>query len=276
MTSTTDPQPPFDLDRIGGVRALRALVDAVLDAGDRAAAMAGDLGPIERKDDESPVTIADRETEARLRDHVDRHFPEIAFLGEETHGDAPLTAPGPGAGLRFVVDPIDGTRAFVRGLPSWSVLVGLEEGGRPVLGIAYLPAAEELYVAVAGDGATGNGRPLRVSDRTDLSRAAVGHGGLGQFFDTDRGALLGRLARGTDTQRGFADFANYAQLLAGRLDLVVDPGVAPWDVCAATVIVREAGGQATDLSGGDPVYGAGFLATNGHLHQAALDLLAGG
>jgi len=270
----SSPPAAFDLDRIGGARALDDLVDAVVDAGDRAAAIGRDLRGVERKSDQSPVTVADRQTEERLQAFVSRRFPGVPFLGEET-SSAQGTAPASGDGLRFVVDPIDGTRAFIRGLPTWSVLVGLEDGATPVAGVAYLPAMGRLFVGARGHGAKADGRPLRVSDVDVLAEAALGHGALGQFLDAGREAVLPRLARATDTQRGFADFASYAFLLDGRLDAVVEPGIAPWDVCAAAVLVTEAGGRWSDLRGAPTLYGDGFLATNGPLHGPLLDLLAG-
>ncbi|HJK95448.1 MAG TPA: inositol monophosphatase family protein [Polyangiaceae bacterium LLY-WYZ-15_(1-7)] len=260
----------FDLDRIGGAHALDHLVDAVLEAGEIALRLyrGGAAARTERKPDRSPVTEADREVERHLRAYLDEAHPAAAFLGEES---------GEGAGtsdLRFVVDPIDGTRAFVRGIPTWSILLGLEAEGEPVLGVAYMPAAGDLFVGVQGHGATANGRPCRVSQVADAADAAIGHGALAQFTDEGMGPALERLAVGTDTQRGFADFANYRELLLGRLDAVVDPGVQPYDVCPAAVLVREAGGRFSDFGGAPTIHGRGFVASNGPVHDAILALLA--
>lgn len=260
---------PFDLDRIGGARALRALVSEVLAAGEDALRhyRQGAADRAERKADASPVTEADRAVEARLRKHFDERFPTIAFVGEES-GSRAGTEP-----LRWLVDPIDGTRAFLRGMPTWSVLVGLEDAHGPALGIAFMPAAGDLFVAVRGDGALGNGRPLRVSDVRHLRDAAVSHGGLNQFTAGGELDLLERLGEGTYTQRGFADFDGYRQLLLGRVDAMIDPGVKPWDVCAAAVLVAEAGGRLTAIDGEPTIHTGSALATNGHLHDALVDLL---
>lgn len=261
----------FDLDRIGGPRGLATLVDAVLEAGDLARHMARSLeGRFVRKGDASPVTEADRAVEARLRDALRRAFPAVGFLGEED-GE---TSPDEGARLRFVVDPIDGTRAFIRGIPTWSVLVGLEDADEPVAGVAYLPAQDRIYVGVRGHGATGNGRPLHVATGRPLAEAAVSHGALAQFTDLGRGDALLRLAEATDTQRGFADFESYRHLLEGRVDAVVDPGVMPWDVCAAAVLVTEAGGRWSDLRGAPTIRGEGFVASNGEVHDDLVAALA--
>lgn len=262
--------PPFDLDRIGGTRALRALVSEVLAAGEDALRRYRDgaAARAERKADRSPVTEADRAVEARLRKHFDEHFPEVAFMGEES-GTREGTEP-----LRWLVDPIDGTRAFLRGMPTWSVLVGLEDEHGPAVGIAFMPAAGDLFVGVRGDGALGNGRPLRVSDVRALGDAVVSHGGLNQFTSGGEADLLRRLGESTYTQRGFADFDGYRQLLLGRVDAMVDPGVEPWDVCAAAVLVAEAGGRLTAIDGQPTIHAGSALASNGHLHHALVELLA--
>jgi histidinol-phosphatase len=261
---------PFDLDRVGGRAALRELVSEVLAAGEEAVRLqrAGAGARYQTKPDLSPVTEADAAVEARLRRFVGARFPNAAFVGEE-EGES-----GDGAAsLRFVVDPIDGTRAFIRGLPTWSVLVGLEDEAGPAVGVAFMPASGDLFVAVRGDGALGNGRPLQVSDVRDLAGALVGHGGLAQFTEEGMEGALVRLATATYTQRGFADFESYKQLLLGRADAVVDPGVKPWDICAAHVLVSEAGGRLTSISGEDTIRGGSALATNGHLHDAMVELL---
>lgn len=261
----------FDMDRIGGRAALVELVDEVLAAGEEALRLyrAGAANRSKRKPDRSPVTEADETVEKRLSMYLRKRYPEAGFLGEETGAAGPSEA-----GLRWVVDPIDGTRAFIRGIPTWSILVGLEADGRPVLGVAYMPGDDDLFIAIDGEGAWGNGRPLHVSRVDSLDDAVVSHGALSQFTDLQLGHLLPRLGQRTYTQRGFADFDGYRQLLLGRLDAMVDPGVAPWDICAAAVLVREAGGRLTDLEGDETIHGGGALASNGAVHDALLALLA--
>jgi histidinol-phosphatase len=263
---------PFDLDRIGGVRALHALVDEVLAAGEDALALyrGGVAARVQTKPDRSPVTEADHAVEARLRRYFATHHPDVGFLGEETGSAEGRTADGT---LRFVVDPIDGTRAFMRGLPTWSILVGLEADGVPSVGVALFPVTGDLYVGVRGGGATGNGRPLRVSRVDSLGAALVCHGSLQQFTAHGVGHLLARLGERTFTQRGFADFDGFRRVIEGQADAMVDPGVMPWDLCAAAVLVREAGGRFTSMAGDETIYGQSGLATNGALHQPLLDLL---
>jgi histidinol-phosphatase len=258
----------FDLDRVGGRKALDALVDVVLAAGEEALRIQREGLRIEIKGDRSPVTQADEAVELRLRAHVTKTWPEAAFLGEETGTTE-------GGALRVIVDPVDGTRAFMRGLDTWSVLVGLEWEKEPVVGLAFLPAAGDLFIGVRGGGAYVNGRPCRLSRVAALDEALVGHGGLEQFTAAGLEGLLPRLARGTYTQRGLADFANYAALLRGSMDAVVDPGVKPFDIAPAAVLVREAGGCFTDFAGKETIYGGAGLASNGRLHDELLALVVG-
>lgn len=258
----------FDIDRIGGLRVLRTLEDVVVRAGDAAMKHFRQGIVAEKKPDRSPVTAADREIEQTIREHVLAAYPQAEFFGEETgrHGDNPE--------LRFIVDPIDGTRAFIRGWPTWSVLLGIEVDGVPVVGIAYMPVAGDLFAGVHGHGATHNGAPIRVSRVGSLADATVTHGSLQQFTETgSRDALIG-LAGACDSARGFPDFDGYRQVLLGRSDAMVDPGVQPYDLCAPAVLIREAGGRLTSFDGRDTIYGGNAIASNGVIHDELVAALA--
>ena len=258
----------FDIDRIGGLRALRALEEVVVRAGD-AATKHFQRGVVpEKKPDRSPVTVADREAEETIRAHVLADHPDAEFFGEESgrHGANPE--------LRFIVDPIDGTRAFIRGMPTWSVLLGIEANGVPVVGIAYMPAAGDLFTAVQGEGATHNGAPVRVSKVSPLAEATVTHGCLQQFTETGVASALVRLADACDSARGFPDFDGYRQVLLGRSDAMVDPGVKPYDVCAPAVLIREAGGRFTSLQGEETIYAGSAIASNGLIHDELVAALS--
>ncbi len=258
---------PFDLDRIGGVDGYARLVDEVCACGELALHIQRRGINTERKGDESPVTEADRRVEERLRAFLTAAYPGSGFLGEESG------AAKSDNGLRWIVDPIDGTRAFVRSIPTWSVLVGLEADGNIALGIALLPAAGDLFEGWIGGGARMNGRPCRLSSVDALGDTMVGHGAVQQFIGHE--AQLQRIATQTYSQRGFTDFANYRELLQGRMDVVFDPGVKAYDVAPAAVFVHEAGGRFSDLLGESTIHGEGFLASNGHVHDAAVALWRG-
>lgn len=251
----------FDISRIGGPNGLRALEDVARRAGDAALKHFQQGIVPEKKPDRSPVTVADREAEQIIRDFVQSAHPDAGFLGEETgtYGDR--------AEIRFIVDPIDGTRAFVRGWSTWSVLLGVEADGVPVVGIAYMPAAGDFFVAVQGQGTTHNGERVQVSKLGPLADATVTHGGLQQFTMSGVGETLINLANACDIARGCPDFDGYRQILLGRSDAMVDPGVQPYDICAPAVLIREAGGRFTSFRGDDTIYGGGAIASNGVIHD---------
>ena len=257
----------FDIRRIGGESGLRALQEIVRRAGDAALKHFQQGVVPEKKPDRSPVTVADRQAEEIIRDHVLSVHPDAGFLGEETgeHGDR--------GGVRFIVDPIDGTRAFVRGWSTWSVLVGVEADGIPSVGLAYMPAAGDFFVAVRGSGATHNGQPVEVSKVGPLADATVTHGGLQQFTMTGVGDTLVPLADACDIARGCPDFDGYRQVLLGRSDAMVDPGVQPYDICAPAVLIREAGGRLTSFQGDDTIYAGGAVASNGIIHDELVAVL---
>lgn len=264
----------FDLSRIGGASTLDALLEEVKAAGREATTIFDSTkGAFETKPDRSPVTAADRAVEARIRRFVESRTPDASFLGEETGVGGTS-----GAALGWLVDPIDGTRAFVRGLTTWSVLVALLEDGEPAIGIAYLPAEDDLYVAVRGAGATRNGTVLRVSEVRELSAANVSTGALAQFAGDALGRFLLSLRTTTDAQRGLTDFDGHRNVLRGRVDAMVDPKIQPWDVAPAAILVREAGGRFTTLRGSeklaDVVKDGGAIVSNGHVHDALLELVA--
>lgn len=258
----------FDLDEYFGPRFLPDLIDAVLLAGREARGIAERGFTTEFKADRSPVTAADQKVEALVRAFLSERAKNAAIFGEEEgmSGDE-------STGLVFHVDPIDGTRAFLRGLPSWSILIGLEKDRVPVFGLAYFPADDDLYTAALGHGAFRNGRPLRVSKVERLEHAAISHGGLQQFTEWGDFGILERLADRTFTARGYADFDGYRQLLLGRVDAMIDPCVKSYDICAAAILVREAGGRFTDMAGEDSIHLGSGLATNGAIHDELLSAM---
>ena len=264
----------FDLDRIGGRGALYELITEMIGAGEDALQQfrAGVVSNFQMKPDavNSPLTAADQLVERRLRRFLAKRFPDVGFLGEETGLSEPE-----GCEMRFVVDPIDGTRSFIRGLRGWAVLVGLEADGEPVVGVAYMPVSSDLYLAVKGEGTLANGRPVHVSGVNSLASALLLHGGLNQFTTMGMEQLLVDIGNKSYSQRGFADFGGYRTVMHGRADAMIDPGVQPWDICAPAVLIREAGGVLTSFEGEQTIYGGNALVSNGLLHEQLLEIIRG-
>jgi histidinol phosphatase-like enzyme (inositol monophosphatase family) len=222
---------------------------------------------IEEKPDHSPVTIADREAEALMRRRIEARHPDHAVLGEE----GGLSGP-PEAELRWVLDPIDGTRAFVHGVPLFGTLIGLLRGDRPILGIIHLPATGELMAGAEGRPTLLNGKAVRVSDVTDLSKATVLLTCPSTLFDMGHGEAFHRLRGRAGLVRGWGDCYGHFLVAAGRAEVMLDPIMNLWDVAALQPCVEGAGGRLTDF-GGSSALGASALSTNGALHDQVLDLL---
>jgi histidinol-phosphatase len=222
---------------------------------------------VEWKEDHSPVTVADREAEALLRTKLLDSFPADGFLGEES-GDAPGSS-----GYRWVIDPVDGTRSFVRGIPIWATLVGLEYKGEQIAGVADVPALRQTYRALRGDGAYRNERRIRVSEVAELSRAQIFYSSLSWFVKAGcRDEFLNLVAR-TERQRGFGDFYGFLLVAQGSGELMVEHGCHAWDLAATKAIVEEAGGRFTDWKGNSDIFKPDVVASNGRLHAEALRIL---
>jgi histidinol-phosphatase len=251
----------------------RARYEAAVEAAEKAARLAlqyYDVGTaVEWKHDLSPVTVADREAEQLLRTTLLGKFPQDGFLGEES-GDTP----GP-SGFRWVIDPVDGTRSFVRGVPLWATLVGLEHKGEQIAGVAVAPALGDSYRALRGDGAYRGERRIRVSDVDTLAEAHLYYSSLRYFTQAGREVDFQRLVQLTQRQRGFGDFYGFVLVAQGSGELMVEQGCHAWDLAALQVIVEEAGGRMTNWDGNPDIWRPDVIASNGRLHDAALTALQG-
>jgi histidinol-phosphatase len=221
------------------------------------------------KEDASPVTIADREAEQLLRKTLIGAFPNDGFLGEE-FGEQPGTS-----GYRWIIDPIDGTRSFVRAIPVWATLVGLEYRGETIAGVAVLPALGQTYRALRGDGAYRDERRIRVSDVSRLADAMLFYSSLSWFLKAGCQDAFLDLTLRTDRQRGFGDFYGHVLVAQGSGELMVEHGVNAWDVAAIQPIVEEAGGRFSDWEGNPTIHRPDVLVSNGHLHDEVLQILRG-
>ena len=215
------------------------------------------------KADRSPVTEADRAAEAAILEVLRARCPDHGALGEELGESGPCAR-------RFIVDPIDGTRNFVRRIPTWAVLIGLEEEGQVVAGVVYQPVTATLHTAWRGQGAYRDGARIRVSPVDALERALVVHSSVNFLRRSVYWDGFLRLADRTHVQRGFGDFSAYLWVAEGQGEIALSTTVKAWDVAALKVVVEEAGGRLTDLDGGSGIYGSTVCASNGLLHDAAL------
>jgi histidinol-phosphatase len=229
---------------------------------------------VETKPDLTPVTEADKAVERVLRDRLAVQRPGDSVLGEE-YGDSSA----PGSSRRWIIDPIDGTMNYVRGVPVWATLIALQENGELTLGVASAPALHRCWWAVRGNGAfvderlPGSPRAIHVSAVRDLADAQLCVPG---FENWDGAVSLDQvlaLARRCWRSRGFGDFWPYMLLAEGAADIVCEPAASLWDLAVPQVIVEEAGGRFTDLAGTPGADGGDALASNGPLHDAALTVV---
>jgi histidinol-phosphatase len=220
------------------------------------------------KADKSPVTEADVETEQAIRSLIAARYPDHGFYGEET-GSAALDAE-----YVWIVDPIDGTKAFVREYPMFSTQIALMHRGRLVVGVSSAPVYGELAYGEVGVGAWLNDQPIRVSDIDSVEAAALSTGNLKTLATGPRWPAFGRLVGRLNRIRGYGDFLHYHLLASGRIEAVVESDVNILDVAACAVIVEAAGGRFTDLEGRPlTLTSESVLATNGRLHDSLLQAI---
>ncbi len=249
---------------------LRDLLDVALEAahlaGKRTLAHFNAGVAVEDKSDDTPVTIADREAEDVCRATIGRYFPDHTVLGEERadrRGNDDFT---------WIVDPIDGTKSFVHGVPLYGVLIGCNVKGKPGVGVIYLPALDDMIYATAGGGCFWNGRKTGCSQVTQLEDATICAGSITRAID--RSDAYRDLAGRAKLNRGWGDAFGYALVATGRAEAMLDPKISPWDCAPMPVIMREAGGWAGNWDGGQDIHGPDWLAVCGGLKDEVLATLA--
>jgi histidinol-phosphatase len=247
-------------------RALAAAVDAARAAGKIALGYYHGGFEITIKPDLTPVTQADREAEQAIVGILREAFPDVGVLGEEFGAQGPRER-------RFIIDPIDGTKNFVRRIPIWATLIALEDDGEVVAGVIHNPATGELYTARRGGGTRLNDVPVHVSDVADLGAAYLIHAGLDILRRGPNWEGFLRLVDASGRQRGFGDYIGYGFVADGRSEIYAEADLKPWDLAPCKIVVEEAGGRFTDFDGHPTIYTGTALATNGRLHDAALSLL---
>lgn len=226
---------------------------------------------VETKPDLTPVTDVDRAAEDLVRALLGRHRSRDSVIGEERgttgHGQR-----------RWVIDPIDGTKNFVRGVPVWATLIGLMDGDDVVAGLVSAPALQKRWWAATGSGAW-SGRSLsaasaiHVSTVADVPNASLSYSSLGGWGERGLFEPFLSLMLTCWRTRGYGDFWNYMLLAEGAVDIAAEPELNLWDIAALLPIVREAGGRVTGVDGGDPLTELSAVATNGHLHEQVLEAL---
>ena len=247
---------------------LQAALDAAAQAATIARSMYQHNIEVRIKADKSPVTEADVRCETAIREILEKRFPTYGFFGEET------VARGLDAENLWLVDPIDGTKAFVREYPMFSTQIALMRRGEIVLGVSSAPVYGELAFAERGCGAFLNGKAVAVSQISEVEEAALSSGNLKTLAASGRwnryGGLVARLSR----IRGYGDFLHYHLLAAGKIDAVIESDVNILDIAASVAIVSEAGGHFSDLEGSPiTLQSKSVLATNGRLHDQVLAAL---
>ena len=221
------------------------------------------------KSDATPVTLADREAETLIRRRIEARYPDHAVVGEEFGEDAKDAA------FRWLVDPIDGTKAFVRGVPLYGVLLGLEVEGRLEVGVAHFPALNELCAAATGLGCTLNGRPAHVSEKKMLAESTVGFTDIASFAAYNRAEAWERIASAAYDRRGWSDAYGHMLVATGRMEAMFDPIMNAWDCGPFPVLLREAGGYFGDWSGRETVYGEEGMSTTRALLPEVLETIGG-
>jgi histidinol-phosphatase len=221
------------------------------------------------KPDKTPVTQADQEAEKAIRAILSRATPGCGFLGEEFGQDGPISR-------RWIIDPIDGTKNFVRHIPIWAVLIALEEDGQVTTGVVHNPATGDLFWARRGEGAWGNGKRIHVSQCSKMDEAFLIHSALNILRAAGYWQGFERLVDATARQRGFGDYLGYCMVAAGQAEIYAEADLKAWDVAPMKILIEEAGGRLTDFSGKPDIYTGSVVATNGLLHDQVLRLLTHG
>jgi histidinol-phosphatase len=250
--------------------------ELAIQAGDVTLCYFGEVMAADTKSDGSPVTRADRKAEELLRTEIRKRYPDHSLLGEEL-GEYQGTTP-----VRWILDPIDGTRAYMRGVPFYAVLIGIEVDDELVGGVAHFPALGETVVGCKGAGCTwwpstgGGPVPARVSEVQHLEEALI--------LTTDpEGILTSEVADGwhtlsgeVDLVRGWGDAYGHVLVATGRAEVMVDPILSPWDAAPLLPIMAESGGRFTDLSGRSTIHGGSGVSSNTHLYGPVMEILRSG
>ena len=261
MTSTSSPDEIREL--------LDFAVTLAHEAGDLTLTHFGHLVDYDAKGDGSPVTVADRQGEQLIRGRIAERYPDHGVLGEE-FGETRA-----GARVRWILDPIDGTRSFMRGVPLFGVLIGIEVDGEAVVGVAHFPPLRETVAAGRDLGCTWNGSPCRVSPVTRIEDAVVLTTDVERALTSAADPGWRTLQQRAAFSRTWGDCYGHALVATGRAEVMIDPVLEPWDSGPFLTILSEAGGRFTTVGGEATIHGGSGVSTNGPMHEAVLAELRG-
>lgn len=219
------------------------------------------------KENLSPVTTADIKSENFIISRIKEKFPEHSILAEESGNN------DSGNDFKWLVDPIDGTKNFMRKYPFWGTLLALEYCGEIVMGIISMPAMNETIYASRGNGCFADKKRVKVSKVKKVSDSYLIHGGLNYIFSQPYRKNFIELVNSTNYDRGFGDCHGHTLIIKGQAEIMVDPHVSPWDVAPVKICIEEAGGRFTDIIGNNTIYSGSALVTNGKVHEEALKIL---
>lgn len=224
------------------------------------------LPEVNWKPDASPVTKADVETEKVIRQVITRHFPEHGIHGEELP-DKKSKSP-----YTWVIDPIDGTRDYIRGIPFWAIYIAVLKEGDPIVGVIYLPILGDLITAEKGKGTFLNGKKARVSKVKNLEDAYISHGQIKRFIELKKVKQLDNLCKTVRAARSYGNFG-FKMLITGHIDVVIEAYGGLHDFAATKIIAQEAGGKFSDFSGKNSMTNGNAVWSNGLVHNQVLNIL---
>lgn len=250
---------------------LRFALDAVRKAGQSTLEHFQSGVAVEYKSDSSPVTVADKNAEAILRAEINRQYPGETILGEEQG----LT----GTGItRWIIDPIDGTKSFICGVPLYATLLSYEVEGEPILGVSYFPALDEMVYAEKGSGCFMNEKQVSVTSRQSIKGGFLASGGPNSMVKYGRWKAFEEMSAEAIATRTWSDAYGHCLVATGRIDAMIDPIVSRWDLSCIKIIVEEAGGRFTDFEGQNPFDKGDFnleaISSNGLVHDEILGMYA--
>jgi myo-inositol-1(or 4)-monophosphatase len=226
------------------------------------------LKKIDIKQDKSPVTEVDVNSERIIKERISAKFPDDGFLGEESGESAGKSR------RRWIIDPLDGTRPYIHGIPTYSVLIALEDNGVLAAGIAHFPALDETYWATLGGGAFCGDEKLSVSQTAEISDSMASSLGIIEAAKEENGKKLFEALQKCDYFYGFMDAYSYICVAAGKLDFCVSLIDKPWDRAPAALIVKEAGGVFCDSAGKETIYGDDFIVSNKNINKRVLEIFS--